>query len=344
MLEHGARQIAGLRLDSYNLTLQENGGFIGDWVRSKTFALILEGLREARRSAGHDPLGSTSSEDRAALDALLMTGDTAADLIRQAIEIFACAFADVARRFLACPEWQGTQRIVVGGGLRENRIGEEVFQRADALLKADGLTVDLSPIRNDPDEAALLGAAHLYPPSLLEGCDAILAADIGGSNMRAGVVLLNQQQAPDFSACEVLMREHWRYKKEPVGRDEAVERLARMLTGLAAKADEAGVRLAPFVGLACPGEIRPDGSIAQGAQNLPGDWTAADFNLAERIRTALPRIGQAETAAVLHNDAVVQGLSELVHMRDVARWGVFTVGTGLGNARFTNEALSDADR
>jgi len=39
---------------------------------------------------------------------------------------------------------------------------------------------------------------------------------------------------------------------------------------------------------------------------------------------------------VIHNDAVVQGLSEAANMKDVDHWGVFTIGTGLGNARFTN--------
>ena len=38
----------------------------------------------------------------------------------------------------------------------------------------------------------------------------------------------------------------------------------------------------------------------------------------------------------MHNDAVVQGLSEVPFMRDVKRWGALTIGTGLGNARFTN--------
>jgi hypothetical protein len=32
----------------------------------------------------------------------------------------------------------------------------------------------------------------------------------------------------------------------------------------------------------------------------------------------------------------VQGLSELPVMQDYERWGVLTIGTGLGNARFTN--------
>ena len=38
----------------------------------------------------------------------------------------------------------------------------------------------------------------------------------------------------------------------------------------------------------------------------------------------------------MHNDAVVQGLSEVPFMQDVDHWGVLTIGTGLGNARFTN--------
>jgi hypothetical protein len=43
----------------------------------------------------------------------------------------------------------------------------------------------------------------------------------------------------------------------------------------------------------------------------------------------------------MHNDAVVQGLSEVPHMKDVEHWGVFTIGTGLGNARFTNRKQID---
>jgi hypothetical protein len=39
---------------------------------------------------------------------------------------------------------------------------------------------------------------------------------------------------------------------------------------------------------------------------------------------------------LLHNDAVVQGLSEVPFMRDFRHWGILTIGTGLGNARFTN--------
>jgi len=35
-------------------------------------------------------------------------------------------------------------------------------------------------------------------------------------------------------------------------------------------------------------------------------------------------------------------VSEVPAMDDVERWGVFTIGTGLGNARFTNRNADDA--
>jgi hypothetical protein len=51
---------------------------------------------------------------------------------------------------------------------------------------------------------------------------------------------------------------------------------------------------------------------------------------------AIPQIGDHDTAVLMHNDGVAQGLSEVPFMQDVERWGVLTIGTGLGNARFTN--------
>ena len=39
---------------------------------------------------------------------------------------------------------------------------------------------------------------------------------------------------------------------------------------------------------------------------------------------------------MMHNDGVAQGLSEVPYMQDVDKWGVLTIGTGLGNAVFSN--------
>jgi hypothetical protein len=109
-----------------------------------------------------------------------------------------------------------------------------------------------------------------------------------------------------------------------------------MLRNLIKRADKAGIELAPFIGIGCPGIIRADGSIKKGGQNLPGDWEHKEFNLPALVRAAIPAINGHEVAVLMHNDAVVQGLSELPFMQDVAHWGVMTMGTGLGNARFSN--------
>jgi predicted NBD/HSP70 family sugar kinase len=109
-----------------------------------------------------------------------------------------------------------------------------------------------------------------------------------------------------------------------------------MLQGLIDLADAEGIKLAPFIGIACPGVIDEDGSIEKGAQNLPGNWESSKFNLPASLVEAIPEIGDHDTAVLMHNDGVVQGLSEVPFMQDIEHWGVLTIGTGLGNARFTN--------
>jgi predicted NBD/HSP70 family sugar kinase len=110
-----------------------------------------------------------------------------------------------------------------------------------------------------------------------------------------------------------------------------------MLETLIAKAQKEKLNLAPLIGIGCPGVIEADGSIDRGGQNLPGgNWESGRFNLPKILREKIPLIGDHETMVVIHNDAVVQGLSEVPFMTDVEHWGVLTIGTGLGNARFTN--------
>jgi predicted NBD/HSP70 family sugar kinase len=165
-----------------------------------------------------------------------------------------------------------------------------------------------------------------------------LAVDIGGTNIRAGVVELNLKKSHTLSKANVWKFELWRHADEDdeVSREQAVQRLAEMLEGLIDKAKKADVKLAPFIGIGCPGLITKDGAIERGAQNLPGNWESSKFHLPGAIHEAIPKIGDDDTAIVMHNDAVVQGLSEVPFMTDVEHWGVLTIGTGLGNARFTN--------
>jgi predicted NBD/HSP70 family sugar kinase len=347
-IPHAAVQLPSVVLDSYNVELRDKEGFVGDRASNRAFRAILDDWRERLRKVGEDPLGETSSREisKKKLDKLLIEGDPeAAGVIHGAIEDFAQELATVTRRFLRLKGWRDTERIVVGGGLRESRIGELSIGRASVLLKAAGLDIELVPIRNHPDEAGLIGALHLAPAWIFSGHDGVVAIDIGGTNIRAGIVATNQKKAADLSKAEVCKFELWRHRDEDPkpSREDAVARLTEMVEGLLARAGKADLKVAPFIGVGCPGLIREDGSIARGGQNLPGNWESSRFNLAAELRRAIPQIAGHETMVVMHNDAVVQGLSEAPFMQDVARWGVLTIGTGLGNARFTNRTRDDAE-
>lgn len=337
---HGACVLPSVELDSYNAELKDEDSFIGDRANKRAFCRIIENWRKPLRACGEDPFGDEASDDlsKKTLDRLLTKGDAeAAGIVHGAIEDFSQELALVIRRFLRTKGWKETERIVIGGGFIASRIGELVVGRTAVILKADDVDIDLMPIRNKPDEAGLIGAVHLAPRWLFKAHDAILAIDIGGTNIRAGVVELNHRKARDLSKAAVATYDLWQHREEgKVTREEAVERLVGMLEKLIGSAKKQGTNLAPFIGIGCPGRIEEDGTIERGAQNLPGNWESSRFNLPALLHEAIPRIGGDETAIVMHNDAVVQGLSEAPFMTDVSRWGVLTIGTGLGNARFTN--------
>jgi hypothetical protein len=341
---HGASRLPAVDVDNYNLELKDDEGFLGDRASRQAFHTILENWRKPLRKLGADPFGDTPSDElsRPKLDLVLKEGDPeAAAVIQGAIEDYAQELVVVTRRFLKAKAWAGTERIAMGGGFRESRIGELAIARANLILKADGIKVDMVPIHNDPDQAALIGSLFLAPAWIFKGHDSILAADIGGTNIRAGVVLPNAGKASDLSKASVWKSEKWRHAdEEKVNREKAVEELISMLKELMRRARKEGHDLAPFIGLAVPGKIEEDGSITKGAQNLPGNWESSKFNLAARLAEAIPSIGDHDVAILMHNDAVVQGLSEVPFMRDVKHWGVLTIGTGLGNARFTNRPSS----
>lgn len=336
---HGAALLPSVSVDGYNSQLRDEEGFIGDRARRDAFFAALDHWRALAAQRRKDPFGEpmTGKVSKQLLDATLADGkpfDQA--MVLSAAEDYAQGLARVVRRLLRTKEWRDTERVVVGGGLSANRFTAIAIARAELLLRDGDIDIEMRPIRHEPDEAGLIGAAHLAPSWMFSGHDSILAVDIGGTNMRAGIVALNIGKREDLSKAAVLNFELWRHADEEPDREKAIDRLVGMLEDLIRDAEKQGRKLAPFIGIGCPGEITGDGNIETGAQNLPGNWESSRFNLPTALRKAIPQIGGADTAIVLHNDAVVQGLSEAPFMRDVERWGVLTVGTGLGNARFTN--------
>jgi hypothetical protein len=339
--EHGAAELPAVVVDSYNVEIKDGDKFIGDNASTRAFREILDQWRKAARKDGDDPLGDEPSSDisKKKLDKIIAGDDVeAAGVVLATVEEFAQALSSVIARFMKQKDWKNTERIVFGGGLRGSRVGELAISRAALLLKSQGMDIELCPIVHDPDEAGLIGAAHLAPSWLFAGHDAILAVDIGGTNMRTGVVRLKQKKgkSADLFDAEVIRSELWRHRDDKPSREEAVARLVDMLEGLIAWVAKEKIKVAPFIGIGVPGIVTVEGSIERGAQNLPGNWESSRFHLPRLLREAIPEIAGHQTAIVMHNDAVVQGLSEVPRMQDVERWAVLTMGTGLGNARFSN--------
>jgi hypothetical protein len=368
-LAHGGRALPAVIVDTYNEELRDDDGFVGDRASRRAFRAILADWRERLKEHGEDPLGDTPTEEisKAKLDKMMASDDPkSAALVHTVVEEFAAELATVVRRFMRLASWKDTERIVLGGGLIASRIGELAMGRASLILTGAGITVELSPIQNHPDEAGLIGSVQLAPSWILAGHDAILAADIGGTNVRVGIVELNADKRGSVAEADVWKRQHWRHfddKPErggeiglrpadrlpdifletvrPLQSGQVAPALLRTGAGfhllkLIERAEGEKVKLAPFMGIGCPGLIDEHGTILKGGQNLPGNWEGDGFNLAVALGKRLPRIGGHDVFIQIHNDAVVQGLSEVPNMKDVSHWGVMTIGTGLGNARFTN--------
>ncbi|CAN7461618.1 ROK family protein [Rhizobium sp. LjRoot254] len=348
-LIHGAEDLPSVIVDDYNNELKDKDGFIGDRASKSAFQEKLDEARKAIRKGGDDPLGETPTRElsRKDIDALMKGDDKeAAALIMGAIDDFAGEIVGVLTKYLKQDAWKNTGRIAIGGGFKHSVVGEMAIARAGVLVKSEGHAIDLVPIEHHPDDAGLIGAAHLMPAWMLKGNQAILAVDIGGTNMRAGVIELRLDDHPDLSRAKVWKSTLWRHADDAPARRAAIERLVKMLDTLIAKAEKSKLALAPVIGIACPGIINADGAIDRGGQNLPGgNWESEHFNLPQALAKAIPEISGQPTFIVMHNDAVIQGLSQIPFMQDVEGWGVLTIGTGLGNAHFTNKGeVGDAGK
>lgn len=335
---HGAGDLPCVRVESYNLEIKDGKGFIGDRASGRAFRDLLDKVQEQAGDMAEEALGDIRAAElkKKEWDRLLTQGDAeAAAIIHSAVEEFSQNLASVVRRYLEHRSWKKVKRVAVGGGLRRSRVGELAIARTEMILRADDIEIDLVPLHHHPDAGGLIGCLQLLPREAFDGYDSFIAVDIGGSNIRSGIVVLNREKAKDFSEAKVGDWELWRHRDDKPKRDEAIDHLGGMVRLLAGHAEEKKLKLAPIIGIGCPGRIGGDGSIENGTQNLPGNWEARDFHLPEAVRERMPYINGEKTRVVLHNDAVVQGLSEVSRMRDTKHWGVLTIGTGLGNASFT---------
>ncbi len=271
---HGSSQLPSVVLDHYNVQLRDNeGGFLEDRESFRAFMAILGDWRDRVQDAdadGEDPLGDKPGHEigKKRLDETLLRGDPeAAGVVLGAIEEFAQELAAVTRRFLRAKGWKDTQRIVVGGGLRDGRLGER-HPQGRRRHRRRPRPHPSPPGRGGPDWG---GAPHAELD--VRGPRQLACRRHRWHQHRAWVVALNLEEAPDLSKASVWNSSMWRDRDDKgaqPSRDDAIARLADMLRALVAEAEEKGLKIAPFVGVGCPGLIREDGTIERGGQNLPG--------------------------------------------------------------------------
>ena len=87
--QHGATRLPSVDMDSFNIELKDDDGFLGDRASKGAFRKILDSLRKPLKKNGDDPLGKKSAEEipKGELDEVLVGDDVgAAALVHGAIE------------------------------------------------------------------------------------------------------------------------------------------------------------------------------------------------------------------------------------------------------------------
>jgi hypothetical protein len=172
---HGAARLPSVEINSFNIELKDEEGFLGDRASKGAFRDILDRWRKPLRKSGEDPFGKEPSENisKKVLDDILVGDDTeAAAVVHSAIEDFAQELAYVTRRFLKTKAWEKTERIVVGGGFRDSRLGELAIARAEIILKDEDFKIEMLPIHHHPDDAGLIGLCTSLRPGFSKGTTA----------------------------------------------------------------------------------------------------------------------------------------------------------------------------
>src|SRR6202042_2470175 len=77
---HGATRLPSVDIDSFNIELKDDDGFLGDRASKGAFRKILDTLRKPLKKNGEDPLGGKSAHEiaKSTLDEALVGGDIGA--------------------------------------------------------------------------------------------------------------------------------------------------------------------------------------------------------------------------------------------------------------------------
>ena len=89
---HGATRLPSVDVDSFNIELKDDDGFLGDRASKGAFRKIFDRWRKPLKKSGEDPFGDEPSDEisKKLLDAMLVGDDVeASGVVHSAIEEFA---------------------------------------------------------------------------------------------------------------------------------------------------------------------------------------------------------------------------------------------------------------
>ena len=196
----------------------------------------------------------------------------------------------MTRRFLKAKAWEKTERIAMGGGFRDSRIGELAIARANLILKADGIKVDMVPIHNDPDEAALIGSLFLAPLVDLQGTRQHPGDRHRRNEHPRRRRAAERLQGRDLTKASVWKSEKWRHAdEEKLNREDAVGELIRMLKDLIKRAKKEGYQArAVHRHRAAPARSRKTARSPRARRTCPATGRAAASICRRASREAIP--------------------------------------------------------
>ena len=125
------------------------------------------------------------------------------------------------------------------------------------------------------------------PSWTIEAHDGILAVDIGGTNIRAGVVASQLRRRRPAKAA-VWKSELWRHGDDEPKRDEAVDRLIHMIEAYIGARRRKPVASPPWWASAVPASSTRTARSKRAHRTFPGNWESSRFNLPARIRDKSP--------------------------------------------------------
>lgn len=238
----------------------------------------------------------------------------------------------VIKRILSWKYWKRTERIYLGGGVSEGKIGDILLEEAKNFITAEtSLSVELRKIHYPPAVAGLIGVTYFIPTKHRR--KATITVDLGGGNLRTGLIL---PPTEDENA-GVLYSNFLNWQKLGLSRDSLADLISSEIIDCLKVSRKTKTKISKYIGVGFPALVDEEGYVVGKDRNLPGNWTDPQFHLPSIINSKI----EEETdfggfKFMIKNDAVCQGLSEIPFVHGVREWGILTIGTGLGNARFRN--------